>query len=199
MSNPVDREGVFRGEIVEYGLKQMDSGAVAVGVVVNLTDLWDADNQTWHPWFDYAMSAPGDIWIVKTDAKGGGINQRAAESLIRFAGWDGNLESITGQTWKPTPVQVTIKAEEYQGATNRRVAFVNDWARVPGSVGNVDETKAKELQTRFGGQLRAIAGNARRSVPAPQTSRPATPPPPATAVVGATSANGAAGSEDIPF
>ncbi len=197
MSQPVDREGQFRGEITEYGLREADSGAVGVSFNVKLTAMWNREIDEWEDWFAYEMEAPGCVWIVGKDGK---INQRGADSLIKFAGWNGDIESITAQTWAPTPIAVVVKAEEYKGVTTNKVAFVNDWNRTPGAIGNVGQEKARELQTRFGSQFRALAGNVQRSSP-PPASRPAPPPPPARPAPAQNNAvsAGARSELDIPF
>lgn len=172
MSQPVDREGIFRGTITEYGLKEMESGAVAVSIKAKLDEFYQAD--AWHPWAEYEQEAQGDIWVLKKD--NGGPNDKAIASLVRCAGWDGEFTSITNETWKPTPAQFVVKREEYNGQTRFKIAFVNEFDRSPsGSMGNVDQAKAKELQARFGSQLRAIVGNSKRAAP-PNGSPPAPPP-----------------------
>lgn len=189
---PCDRAGNFRANILEYGLKEMDSGAVAVSLHVKLTELFD--NGEWHEWEQFDMECFGDVWIIKKD---GSINDKASESLIKHAGWDGNIDSITGETWKPTPCQVVVNKEEYQGRTSYKVAFINDHSRTPGQMSNVTPEKAKELQNRFGSQLRALVGNVKRNQ-APTGSRPSAPPAPAV-VRNPHPASAAAVANDIPF
>lgn len=185
MSQPCDREGTFRGVINGYGLKEMDSGAVGVALRVLLTQMWNGEE--WIGWSEYDMEAEGDVWIIK---KVGAVNEAAAQSLIKFAGWDGNLLSITEETWEPKPVAVVVKRDEYEGKTRFKIAFVNDHERTPGGLSNVDAAKAKELNTRFGAQLRALVGNnARNGSTPPPTSKPSPPP----------IASAPAQGKDIPF
>lgn len=172
MFQPVNCEGTFKAQIESYGLKEMESGSVAVSIRAHLLDLWNGEG--WEPWGDSNVEAAGDLWIVKKD---GTLNSGQVEALIKCAGWDGNLESIVNETWRPTQCQVVVKADEYQGQTRYKIAFINDLNRTPGMMGNVDAGKAKELQARHGAALRALAGNAKRNgAPAP-ASKPATPPP----------------------
>lgn len=195
MSMPCDREGIFRAVIVEYGLKEMDSGAIAVSIKASLKDLWN--NGDWAEWAQYEMEAEGDLWIVKKDS--GGPNKSQIEALCRCAGWDGNLESIVAGTWQPTPCQVVVKRDEYKGNVRYKIAFVNAYDKTPGALSNVDDTKARELQTRYGAQIRAIAANvARNGTP----TNGAPPPPPAAAskaTAPAPPVSIADGGADIPF
>lgn len=173
---PCDREGHFRAAITDAGLKEMESGAIAVAIKATLLECWDQNAQAWVPWAEYEMEAEGDLWIVK---KTGEINQGPAQSLIQFAGWDGNLESIINESWRPTECQVVVKRDEYEGKSRLKISYVNDRDRVPGGLSNVNADKARELQSRFGSQLRAIAGNCKRNGTPATTGRPAAPPRPA--------------------
>lgn len=171
--NAPDREGSFRAEITEFGIKQFDSGAVGVSIRARLTEWYSITEAKWYPWNDYETEAEGTIFIVKKDNT---VNQLGADSLIKYAGWDGNIESITNGTWQPTPCQVAIKREEYKQQAQMRIAFINDWHRTPGGMSNVSPEDAKAMQVRFGAQFRALVGNAQRNN-MPATGRPATPPP----------------------
>lgn len=190
MANACDREGHFRATIVSYGLKEMESGAVSVALRARLTEFWDG--QQWHPWSDYDMESEGDVWIIK---KSGDVNLGQAEALMRFAGWDGNMESIVQETWHPSPVQVAVQKDEYKGSVRYKIAFINDYNRTPGALSNVSKDKARELQAKFGSQFRAIASNVQRNTQAPQ-GRPQAPrpftPPDSREVVHSS-------GEDIPF
>lgn len=172
---PVDREGTFRADIIGYGLKEMESNAVAVNVHVVLTEAWDDANAAWVDWREYNVDAYGDIWIVKKD---GTVNKKSAQSLVDCTGWDGDTEAIVNQTWKPTPCQVIIKRDEYEGKVRFNVAFLNEFDRTPGAnLGNVTPEKAKVLATKFGSQFRALVGNRIRNTAPPATDKPKAPPP----------------------
>lgn len=190
MANPVDRAGTFRGNINEYGLKEAESGSVAVTIRVYLTEYWDDVNKTWMEWHEYDQEANGDIWIVKKDKT---LNQFAADSLIKNAAWDGDIESIQNSKWHPTPIQVVVKEDTYNGETRLKIAFVNEHGRTPGGLGaNMSPEKAKQLQAQFGASLRALAGNVKREskpngAPKAPPPRQYAPPPPAKT------------GEEIPF
>lgn len=174
MSTMIDREGIFRGIIGEYGLSERDSGAVALTLKAKLEEIWNPESQTWEDWKSYDVEASGDLWIVKKD---GQLNRGQIESLCRHAGWDGNMTALVNGEWTPHRCQFSIKRDEYEGKIRFRISFINDHDRTPGQLGNIDEAKAKALQSRFGGDLRAIAGNIKRNGPAPM-SAPSIPPVP---------------------
>lgn len=188
-----DREGVFRAELLDYGLKEMESGSVAVSVHCKLTEIWDDQNKAWADWREYDMEAFGDVWIVKKD---GTTNDKAAESLMRYAGWSGSLVAVSDGSWKPTPFQVTISKEVYKDQASFKIAFVNDYDRTPGGVmSNVTPDKVKALEARFGAPLRALSANVGRNKPRSQGNPLPMPPPPPPAPAGA----GSNKADGIPF
>lgn len=194
-----DREGVFRGTISEYGLKEFDSGAVAVKFRADLAEIWDAANQAWHPWAEYEMEVFGDAFVVKKD---GTLNEASVNSLVKNAGWDGSFHSITDGKWQPTPCQFTVKRSEYNGKTYYNAAFINGFDDIPGggALPKLDEDKTKSLDKRFASQLRAIAGNKMRNqaVP-PPADKPSAPPKPAANATKQRETVPPAAGDDIPF
>lgn len=179
MTFMIDRAGDFRGEILQFGLQEYDSGAVAIDITARILDAWDREAGEWEDWRQYDCQALGRLFVVK---KNGSLNDGPIKSLVAFAGWDGNLESIVNGTWQPTPCAFTIEEDIYKTETRYRIGFVNDYNRTPGGQGNVDAEKAKAIQAKYGSQIRAIAGNvARTSTDAKPTGKPKAPPrkPPA--------------------
>lgn len=203
-----DREGDCRVEIVEYTLKEFDSGAVAVAIRCKVLEWFGANEENpvpgWYNWRDYGDEVTGDIWVVSGQAKGNKLLDKAIQSLVNYAGWDGSFDSIANGTWQPTPCQVVVTKEKDQRnetVVHYRASFVNDYNRTPGGLsGGVKPEQAKALQTKYGQALRAIVGNKMRNQPAPAAnSRPASPPKPAANNEKLAAANSKAGDDGIPF
>lgn len=173
MATEADREGNFKCQIIEYGVKKMDSGAVGVTLKVRLMAHYNFETEEWVPWSEYDMEAWGTVWVIKKDGK---LNKIGAESLIEHAGWDGYLESIVEHRWEPTDCQVSLKENTYEGKTTYPINYVNALDRVPGQLGNVDTDEAKSLDTQYGSALRAIAGTVRANKSAPANGKPPAPP-----------------------
>lgn len=196
MALPCDREGSFRGEILAYGLTESNDKAVGVNVRVHLLAWWT--DGAWQDWSGYdPVEAEGCIWIVKKD---GNLNERAVKGLIDFAGWDGSMESIANETWRPLQIGLTVERDEFKGQMRFKIGFINDFSRTPGAMSTCSPSRVQELSNRFGAQFRAIAGNAQRNSAPPQHSSPQ-PPPPAR-VPTASPANNSIDSyppADIPF
>lgn len=177
MTTELDRAGTFRGRIVEYGLVEVESGAKAISLVAEIDDAWDQEMSQWADWREYRVVARGAVWVIKKD---GTLNQRAVESLIQQAGWNGDLVAVVNGEWTPKPCQFEIKAEAPSEKNKRtetayRIAWLNAYDRVPGAVGNVTPERAKELQAQYGASFRALAGNAVRNAPAAPAGKPPIP------------------------
>lgn len=198
-----DREGTFKADIIEYGLKEHESGAVSLNIQCALGELWDRDNKVWDEWAQHDMRAFGSLNLVKKD---GTLNQTQIKSLVEATGWNGDFAAIANCTWQPLRCQVQTKRNEYEGNVSFRVNWVNPVDAEPGSgLSNIDPDKAKALNARFGGNIRALAGNATRNA-TPAAGKPPAPKAngtrkPAQAAVDANAAfqEAAAGEDDIPF
>lgn len=164
MSQQIDREGNFQAEILEYELKEYGTGSVAIGVRCRITAEWNDEQGVWTDWTPYDVEASGNLFIVK---KNGELNKKAIESLVQATGWDGSFNSIVNRTWQPTPCQLVIQSNTYNNVTTFQIAFVNLFDSSPGGgITKVDADKAKQMEARFGSQLRALAGNVKRNAPA---------------------------------
>lgn len=198
MSMMVERDGVFQGRILEYGLREFESGAVAITIRAALDTIWDGEQ--WLDWKQYDMEAIGSLFIIKKD---GTINTQAVESVIKAAGWDGSMNSVVHGTWQPTPCQFVIRGETYKNAMTYKIAFVNEFNSSPGGMTNIDADKAKQMEAKYGASLRAVAGNVKRNampapaakaMPAPAKAASGAWKPPSTPV-----ADPAKTADEIPF
>jgi hypothetical protein len=218
MTTALDRSGTFRAEITDYILMApFPSGSIPVDITVRLTAMWDPDEGEggeWVPWAEFEMDATGLQWIIKKD---GGLNESTVHNLIDHAGWDGNLDSISNRTWQPTPCQVVCNEEgdekrrkdnDQYGRSNFSIDFVNAHDAIPGGgKREMAPEMAKQLQTRHGAALRALAGNTKRNATAPK-GKPSAPPAakstaseenPANAALQEAAKEGSKGDDNIPF
>jgi len=174
MAETVDRTGTFRAEVVSYGMKEYKSGAIGVNIVFRLLEFWhvpDDDNDPyWYDWAEQNHEVFGAFFVVKKDAT---LNQRTVNDLVEHLGWDGKFDSVNDGTWEPTQCQVSVKSELYEGETRMKASWLSSYDAVPQSgMATLDADKSKSLDAKFGGQIRALAGDKIR-----QTSKPSSPPP----------------------
>jgi len=170
MPNFVDREGKFRGRIVDYGMFEATapSRAVSIKLLCRVDEIFAEDN--WHDWSEYDVVTSGDVWVIKKD---GSLNTEAIERLIRHAGWSGSFDDLASKTWQPTPIQFDVKADQRDGKVFFKINWISGYDDSPRHTLDIDPDRAKALSVAYGAQLRAIAGNIKRNgqkpsgVPAP--------------------------------
>lgn len=173
MPNEMDRTGIFRVEILSYGLRDArDTQSLGITLNCRVLEMFAGDGQ-WDDWRNYDYECTGTIWFIGKDGK---LDERKVQNLIRCTGWDGSLESVANCTWQPIPCQVTVESETYKNREQFRIGFVNAYDHTPGMVSTVAPEKARELQNRYGSQLRALVGNATRNqAPTPAAGKPSPP------------------------
>lgn len=175
----VDREGTFKGTIIENGLKAFDSGAVAFTFAVRLTALWDSAAEKWWPWEQYNQGCEGDIWLVNKAQK---LLDTNVKALAKAIGWNGDFAVLGTPNAQFPDVQVVIKNDEYKDKQRLRVQFINPLNSTPGGMGLADDQAIQSLKARFGGQIRAIVSATEATtapIVGPGPTPPAPPAPPA--------------------
>jgi hypothetical protein len=160
-----EQEGNYRAKILAYELREAQSGAVGVHLTCALTHFANPKGE-WEE-IGEPSEAEADIWIIKRDKE---LNDRGIESLIRWAGWTGNIEDIGNQFWIPNPIAVTVKMEEYQGQKRYKIAFINSYDSQPA----IGAARAAELQRLYGDKIRSLGWSDQPPPVAPVS--PAAPP-----------------------
>jgi hypothetical protein len=186
MARQLEHEGVFKATPTAWGL-QDSQNTQSVALVVTFKILEKLEGGGWEDWSAYEdQEITGWFYIVKKD---GGVNAATVENLVKSIGWDGNLDLSAGP--QDITCQITTANEEYNGKVRLKVQWLNPADFVPGPK-TVDPVKAKELQSRYGSQLRAAAAAAKpkhtaTAKAAPPPARPAPAPQPEVA------------EDDLPF
>lgn len=154
--HPCEVEGHYRIKITETGLKEMQSGAVAISLKAHILEAWQDDE--WADISHLENEIEGDVWII---TKEGATNDSAVESLVKWAGWNGDLASVLDGSWMPLPCQTQVKREDYKGNTRFKLSFINDWNRTPRGMTNVSPEQVGALLSKYGRDLKAVADRAR--------------------------------------
>jgi hypothetical protein len=172
MSQPMEWVGTARGRITDYGVKEFESGSVAISLVVHVSEYWDSESAQWTSCESDDFETTADIIIVKKD---GTPNAGQVEALCRYANWNGDICAVAEKRWEPCPISFVIDAETYKNVTRYKINWIHPFDRQPGSVGNCSPEKARALSDRFGSAFRAISGNVQRNA-APPAGKPPVPP-----------------------
>ena len=158
----LDREGIFKARLLGWKVLAAKSGAVAVSCEFHVLAQWDSVGG-WSDWSEYEEHRCfGSWWVVK---KGGQINTDAVEQLTESLGWNGDLHSILA-TSPDRVVQITVKADQYNGQTRFKAAWMNPENHAPQQQ-VAGKEKIGQLQNRFGSLLRAAAASTAGAPAAP--------------------------------
>jgi hypothetical protein len=200
-----DREGFFKCGILDYGLDEAQSGAVAFRFRAKLTHIFDfADEPTeadpelvrepsWLAWpGEHDFESYGKIWIVGKDGK---LNEDGIKRMVEVLGWNADLKAIEDKTFAPKEFVGNVKPNEYQGKTSYNIEWVDPLDHTPtkggGIKANVTGDKLSQLEAKYGSPLRALAGSLRKPAAG---SKPAAPPPKKEKATA-----GASNGDGIPF
>jgi hypothetical protein len=195
MPNELEWSGTCRGQITEYALAEMKTGAVAINLTARVTEYWDEETGEWKDCSTGDLETGGPVWII---LKNGNINQPAAESLMKHAGWDGDLTSIENQRWEPTPCAFVVKIDNYNDEVRYRIGYINAFEAIPsGGSTAVSVDRITALQAQYGPQLRALAGSIEMNATPPPAAPPPAPSTPAQAP--STPVPGPKPEDGIPF
>ncbi|MFH1011492.1 MAG: hypothetical protein V1784_09705 [bacterium] len=145
----LDREGTFKAKPLSWNVYEAKSGAVAVNITFLIIAQWNGND--WDSWAEYASTCPGAFYVVKKD---GTVNTVTVKQLSESLGWNGDLKAFLDVP-SEIEVQITVRAEDYNGATFYKAGWMNPGNHVP-SFGASPEDVVK-LNTRFGSLLRAAA------------------------------------------
>jgi len=163
MTQRIDRQGMFTGRVLDYGVKTASSGAVALSVHVEID--YALIGGEWEDWREFEFDAFGDLWVV---GKQGQPLEWSVRDLAKWAAWDGDLESVAKGSWTPPDsVCFHVQPNEYEGVTRYRLTrFVDPEKPAGGSVSGLDLDEVKPLAAAFGPALRTIAAMVADDTPA---------------------------------
>ena len=167
----LDRPGIFKARPFDWSV-QPSATSKAIAISVGLLIESQYENGEWASWSEYEPHQVRGWWYVI--GKNGQVNTVAVEQLAKSLGWDGNLKSIHAAGPPDVVVQITVKANEYEGKTTYKAGWMNPGDHVPESAGASEDDVAK-LSVQFGSLLRAAAASVAKA--APKSSPKAAPKP----------------------
>lgn len=171
----LDREGRFKARPTSWTMRTRDSGSVCVSIGYAILAQFDYDTESWIEWGDAAddVYVYGDHYVIKKDGK---PNNPMIEKLYDALGWDGNPDALLAAP-PDIVVQISVKADEYQGKTTFKVDWLDRGDAIPRKGGGANATPEDlvSVKAKFGSVLRAAFGAAKAKtpiVPAPTATTP---------------------------
>lgn len=182
----VNRVGKFCALIVAAEVrKSSTSSAISVAKEMKLLYEQNPVDGSWLDIRNDGVTAIADTYVVGAS---GNVLERGVKTLVDVLGWTMDLESV-GVSWpnQPDPTlgyhcQVEVEAEDYQGKTRYKVAWINpaDGSGGAGKIaGALDVNAKRALQSQFGHLFRAVAGP-KQAAPVGAPQAPPAPRPQAS-------------------
>ena len=172
----INREGVFLARLIDQAVKQAPSGAVMLDMVFAAVAQYDQGQEAYVNLVE-PEEVFGTLCLVR---KSGEVSQASVERLTAALQTPiVDFDLLQQRDWSQQEVQITVKAEEYNG----RVRFRADWIAPadapvgPGTLARASTDALAALNASYGSQLRALAP----APPAP-TAKPVVAARPAPAV-----------------
>ena len=189
-----NREGLFHAYPIAVGLAETRENKL-LQVVIQYRLFEELAGGEWVDCASENMEITGYHILEKRDHS---LNENTIESLKAALGWDGRdpfwLQD-SAQQLSQQPVQVKLGVEEYNGAQNLKVQFLNPYGAKAGGVPRADDDMRRAVGNRLGSKFRALAGGTPANPPrpagspaAPAGARPAPPKPAAPTTAPATAA-----------
>lgn len=161
-----NREGTFHAYPIDVGAGEIGPNHLAaVTIVFRLSE--ERSGAEWTDCSAEGMQITGWFFLEKKD---GSLNDKTIESLKAALGWDGRdpfwLQDNAAELAQH-PVQVKLAFEEFNGATNLKVQYLNPYGATGGGASKADDNTRKTIQRRIGSKLRALAGGTPANPPKP--------------------------------
>lgn len=180
MTAKLEREGIFKMRPLSWKVEpSQNSKSVAIAiefvVLAQLAEDVDANGAKVYSWIDWSEAEEHRVWgRYYVVGKEGKANVSSCEQLAESMGWNGTLKSVqAGPPPRGLVVQVTVKADTYNGKTTYKAGWMNPGDYVP-TGGGADESEVNALDAQFGSLLRAAASSKLK----PKKAAPAAPADP---------------------
>ncbi len=151
----LDRAGIFRAKPFHWAVIPSKE-TKSVAVYVNSLIVSQFDGKEWVSWEESEPHTTGGYWYVI--GKDGKINETAVKQLVESGLWDGKLETVAEFDPPDIIVQLNVKANEWNGKTTYKPAWMNHENFVPNFDGATGDD-LKVISNQFGSLLRAVAAS----------------------------------------
>lgn len=168
--NNIDREGIFRFEIVEEGVGTTKNGFPQWIARLKAVEMFNPEDDTWVDWSEYDQTIVAYICLFNND--GPIFNY---ENLQRALGWDGSsfsdLKGHEGQK-----IMGWVEENDYNGTVRLQVQTVDAPDASPmRSLRVIEGDALTDLDAKFGDMMKAKTKTAAKA-PAKPAAKKADPP-----------------------
>ena len=177
----VDRTGTFRAEVVENGVGETrKAGYPQFLVNAKLLELWDEEEEIWHPWAEYEQDVDCRLCLFGMVGKKKEFGTTLTyDQVCKVFNWDGAdlVELAADRTGTKFQVRIEDNDPEYADKTPFQVSWVDEYDAVPGrKIKKLDATELKAMNAKYAMILKNKAKPAAPAkAPAKAPEVPATP------------------------
>lgn len=173
----MNRNGYFRGPIVEHGVSTTQSGLPQWVALLKATEEYDFTTCEWRPFTDENCDVTAFLCLFSQKSE----PTFHVQNIMHAVEWDGrSLVGLAGMDLVDAGIQFAVSMETYNGNTNPKVQRVAAFDDVPqaGSVRRLDDKELKSVASQFDALLKKAAGPAKAvSAPSAPQEKPAALPP----------------------
>lgn len=166
----IDREGTFRGDVLDRGLSISRGGYKQLELQLKATEKYNEQEEVWQPWDFDVCEAQAYLVLFSLDKK----PYKNAYQVMKALGWDGvSVSALQTDDKLATKIQFRMAAEEYQGVTKIKVSWVDAYDADPNrKVQKLEASDLSKLDAEFSAACKLLSGG-----PKPVSAAPTIPAP----------------------
>lgn len=152
MAKWINKPGRFRGRALEWNVKKLHTGSVAISILFEVSEVYESED--WQA-MQIAMTVRGDFFVI---SKKGDTVEKVAELLCLQMGWGGLFSQVENGPPTSRQVQIDVEGREHNGKTYYEARWIHDADADPGARGGALTAEAvHDLDKRHGKALQKFA------------------------------------------
>jgi len=174
----IDRAGLYKGEIKDFGVTQTRKAQLPQFVATFLaTELYNEAEETWEDWTLYQQTIIGYLVLVTLNEQGIVVKCLNYDQIIEAVGWDGETySSLAMMDLKGKRVQFRVIEDTY----NENIILKVNWIAAEDADIGLRKLSGKDLtdlDAKFG-----LVSTKKKTAATPKKKAATTPKPPKAAV-----------------
>jgi len=172
----IDREGTFRGKILDHGVSSTKNDFPQFVTKLQAAEIYDFDEQVWVDWTDQDENEI-TAYLVMFGSKGETANYGQVKTVFS---WDGaDFQVLAEADYSELIVQFRVAPDTYEGKTRLKVQWIDTVDATPGSaVKKLDAKDLKALTAKYKNMMKVGAKPVKAGAKKPVAKKAAAPKSP---------------------
>jgi hypothetical protein len=143
----VDREGTFRGLIIDHGVSKSSGGFPQFVAEFAALEYYDEDAEAFGPWGDYEQTIVGYFVLYDKNGK----PTLNLEQICKVLGWDGaSFKTLNDGDYSEVTLQFRVAENTYENNTSLQIEWIDEEDAEPGrKVRKLDKAGLEELDSLY--------------------------------------------------